>query len=483
MQHGDDERHVVPCEHWQYDTANRGDSIISRWYLVCSHVWLFKVITVAYMLGAALCVPMAGLLADRVGRRPAILGCVISLLCFSIGCAVSQTLAMYVVTRFFVAASSCSVQVLIFILLYEVTGSERRALYGIIDTAVGMITVSPVLRLVSLLAHAFLVLPTAMLVFWCYLLDESPSWLLATWRARSAERVVMVAAKTNGVDFQKARLTFMALRDQVKKLEPMSSMSSASDTFAMTATFRRRAFAVVLCWFSVNYTYYGLLVRDVSTEDLWFAARILLQAALYAIVWWHLHSHGQRETFLIALGLLGIVMVLEVAVHFAGVTVLFAPANTVVVSVSAVTLSVNYGYTAEVFPTIVRSLGLAVSYAAGRLGVLAVSLLQELAEIKSESSANLLMTVLVLLSAAALHWLPEIFVEKRKVAATPASSSPGQRKKDMQKSLALMNTTSMQSRIGKRSRKASKAKSQSRSTGISPEPKDNASDQRMPPKP
>ncbi|KAH7955694.1 hypothetical protein HPB52_002892 [Rhipicephalus sanguineus] len=191
MQHGeDDERRVVPCDRWQYDTADEGDSIVSRWDLVCGHVWLFKAIKAANMMGAVMCVPMAGLLADKVGRRPTILACAVALLCFSIGCGASQTLAMFLLLG----------AAVIFILLYEVTGNERRALYGVLDTAVGTTTVPPVVHLVAQLnprwnmAHAFLSLPTAILVLWCYLLDESPSWLLATWKTRSAEQVIIAAA-------------------------------------------------------------------------------------------------------------------------------------------------------------------------------------------------------------------------------------------------------------------------------------------------
>ncbi|KAL1486253.1 hypothetical protein MTO96_031462 [Rhipicephalus appendiculatus] len=452
---GDDERRVVPCDHWQYDAADKDDSIVSRWDLVCGHVWLFKTIKAANMLGAALCVPIAALAAGA-----------------------SETLAMFLVSRFFVSATSCSVQLLVFILLYEVTGNERRALYGVLDTAVGTTTVPPVVNLVARLkphwntAHAFLSLPTAMLVLWCYLLDESPSWLLATWRMRSAEQVILAAAKTNGVDIAKARLTYKALREQVKKFEPMSSMSSAGDTIIMTATFRRRAFSVALCWFSVNFTYYGLLARDASTEHLSLAIRTLLQVALYAAVWWYLHSHGQRETFFVMLGLLGVLLAVQVAITFAGVAVLLALANAVVVSVSAVTLSVNYGYTAEVFPAIIRSLGLAISYAVGRLGVLTASFL-ELFKTEREYCVTLLMTGLVLLSAAALQWLPEIFVEKRKAAPSEASLSPDQRKKDLQASLSPPGSAPKQGRSGKRSKKARKVKSSSGNTVASPGSNDN----------
>ncbi|KAH9372714.1 hypothetical protein HPB48_004212 [Haemaphysalis longicornis] len=41
------------------------------------------------------------------------------------------------VTRFFVSASSCSLQVLVFILIYEVTGNDRRGLFGVLATALG----------------------------------------------------------------------------------------------------------------------------------------------------------------------------------------------------------------------------------------------------------------------------------------------------------------------------------------------------------
>ncbi|KAH6932424.1 hypothetical protein HPB50_005648 [Hyalomma asiaticum] len=472
----DGERRVVACDHWHYDAAEKGDSIVSRWDLVCGHVWLFKAITATHMLGAALCVPIAGVLADRVGRRPTILICVVALLCSSIGCGVSQTLTMYMASRFFVSATSCSVQLVIFILLYEVTGNERRALYGVLDTAVGTTTVPPALHFMSSLkphwnlAHAFLSLPTALLVFWCYLLDESPSWLLAMWRMRSAERVIIEAAKTNGVDLAKARLTYKALREQVKKLEPMSTTSSFGDTFNMTATFRRRAFSVVLCWFSVNFTYYGLLERDAATEDLSVAVRTLLQAILYTMVWWHLHSHGQRETFFVMLGLLGVLLAFHVAVHFVGITALSALANCVAVSVSAVTLSVNYGYTAEVFPTIIRSLGLAASYAVGRLGVLTASFLDKFVQLESEYAVNILMAALVLLSAAALQWLPEIFVEKRKEAPPAAAMSTDELKKAIQASLSPPTGTPKQTRPGKRSRKG--RKKSSRSAVSSPEDAD-----------
>ncbi|XP_077508536.1 solute carrier family 22 member 7-like [Amblyomma americanum] len=472
----DEDRRVVRCRRWQYDAVHRGNSIMSRWDLVCDQAWLLTVSKAAYMLGATLFVPLAGLASDKVGRRPAILFSVTALLAFCIGCSGSQTFAMFLVTRFFVSASSCSLQVLIFILLYEVTGSDRRALYGVLDTAVGTTVVAPTLHLLSRLqprwelAHMILILPTAVLALWCYLLEESPSWLLAVWNTRAAERVILIIAEQNGVDLVKARATFQALKQQIKKQTPQVTTTSGSDSI-VPGTFARRAFSVVLCWFSVNFTYYGLVLRNVDSGDIWRAVHVVLQVLLYAAIWRFLQSRGQRETFSIMLGLLCTLMTFQASVQFAGATPLFALADAAVQCVSSATLSVNYGYTAEVFPTVIRSVGLSISYSAGRLGVLAVGTLMAFTDRGSAVYINLLMTILILLSAAAIQWLPEIFVEKRKQVVTPADMTEKQRKAVIQASLSPTATSPARERrrSPRRARKAkSPVKSPSKSVVRSP---------------
>ncbi|XP_065288969.1 organic anion transporter 3-like [Dermacentor albipictus] len=126
----DQQRHVAHCKKWAYDTSNTDDSIVSRWDLVCDREWLLKLSKTVYVMGTVLFVPAAGPLADRFGSRPAIVGNAVGALVFSVGAFISERLAMFVVSRFFVSACSCSAQVPVSILLYEVTGNERRALYG-----------------------------------------------------------------------------------------------------------------------------------------------------------------------------------------------------------------------------------------------------------------------------------------------------------------------------------------------------------------
>ncbi|XP_037566202.1 solute carrier family 22 member 7 [Dermacentor silvarum] len=318
----DQQRHVVRCEKWTYDTSDTDDSIVSRWDLVCDREWLLKLSKTVYVVGAVLFVPAAGLLADRFGRRPAIVGNAVGALVFSVGAFISERFVIFIVSRFFVSACSCSVQVLVFILLYEVTGNERRALYGLLDTAVGTTLLGLSIHLLSALepqwyqAHAILILPTAMLAFWCYLIDESPSWLLATWKARYADQIILLAATVNGVDLDKASATLNALRKQISKSErtAATTMTTMAEGYIQSVLFRRRMVAVLLSWFSVNFTYYGHVLRAVSSNNLWHCVQAATQAGLYYVVWRILHSHGQRETLTVLLAVLCLLTALKASV-------------------------------------------------------------------------------------------------------------------------------------------------------------------------
>ncbi|XP_075539830.1 solute carrier family 22 member 7-like [Dermacentor variabilis] len=387
--------------------------------------WLHKFTNIANMLGAALLVPAAGFVSDRIGRQLAIMGSVLCLLAFSVACSLAQTFVMFLVTRFCISASSCSVQVLMFILIYEVTGNQNRATYGVLDTAVGTTLVPPALHVLSLLepqwltAHLLLLVPTFMLVLWCCLLDESPSWLLCTGQPHAAEMAIVAAATSNGLSANKARNSFRALTSQIQKRETANLYSTtimSTDTFLHEPVFRWGVLSVLLSWFSVNLAYYGLVLLNATTGHFWHTVHMVVQASLYASVCWYIRNHGQRETLSILLVLLCASAIAHAAASVAMASPLSSAIGIVVESLASAALSVNYGYTAEVFPTTIRSLGLTTSYAFGRMGVIMASVIVVLCGGPSEAGMplNVAVAFLALLSGVFIQWLPEIFAQKRK---------------------------------------------------------------------
>ncbi|XP_072142852.1 solute carrier family 22 member 7-like [Dermacentor andersoni] len=474
----DQRRHVAHCKKWAYDTSDSDDSIVSRWDLVCDRDWLLKLSKTVYVMGAVLFVPAAGLLADRFGRRPAIVGNAVGALLFSVGAFISERFTMFVVSRFFVSACSCSAQVLVFILLYEVTGNERRALYGLLDTAVGTTLLELSVHLLSALepqwyqAHSILILPTAMLVFWCYLIEESPSWLLVAWNARHADEIILLSAALNGVDINKAHASLKALRKQISKNERMAAttVTTMAEGYIQSVLFRRRMAAVLLSWFSVNFTYYGHVLRAVSSNHLWHVAQAVTQAGLYYVVWRILHRHGQRETLSVLLAVLCLLTALKGSVLLLDAHSLGTLMEALVESVSSTALSLNYGYTADVFPTISRSLGLCIAYAFGRLGVLAVITLSQVAGSEGDAAISLIMMIFVLLSVMAIQSLPEAFVEKGKEQQPRSSMSETERKAVIQASLSPM-TPPTPPRHDRRSRRKSRTSARPSMSSVSPRDK------------
>ncbi|KAL1418975.1 hypothetical protein MTO96_025520 [Rhipicephalus appendiculatus] len=217
--------HTLPCHEWGYDIVNKGDSIVSRFDLVCDRKYLYDLSSLAPIVGSALVAPLLGLASDHVGRKPVMLVCAMVQLLATIACSFSQTYTFFVFTRvlLFVAADVTFLNT--FVLIHEVTGNAHRSTFTILDTAVPGMIVPPLMHGLSLLeprwmlAQALPVLGGVMLAAWCYLQEESPAWLIDTRHTARAERVLLLAAKENGVDVAKARTTFTVIKEQLYKLD------------------------------------------------------------------------------------------------------------------------------------------------------------------------------------------------------------------------------------------------------------------------
>ncbi|KAL1479379.1 hypothetical protein MTO96_051893 [Rhipicephalus appendiculatus] len=338
-------RIAVPCHQWGYDIANTADSIVSRFNLVCDRKYLYDLSSLSPILVSALVAPLLGLTSDRVGRKPVMLACAFAQLLATIGCSFSETYSFFVFTRVLLFVTADVTFLNTFILIHEVTGNTRRTTFTILDTAVPGIIVPPLMHALSLLelrwmlAQALPVIGGVMLASWCYLLEESPAWLIATRHTNTAEKVVLLAAKENGVDVAKARATFRVIKVKLDEDPPQRG------------------------------------------------------------------SNGSR----VGGGL-------KVAVSGAA--------------------AVTFCYTAETFPTAVRNVGISLAHLAGGVGnVVAIAVIL-VTEQQAGHVFYALSTFMVLLSVAAIQWLPEVYVERPPRAGSVSSLSVQERKAALVASLS-----------------------------------------------
>ncbi|XP_065292292.1 solute carrier family 22 member 7-like isoform X2 [Dermacentor albipictus] len=440
-------RSAAPCHRWDYDIANRGDSIVSRFGLVCSRLYPLNTRIRVLFTVAALVTPVLGLASDRVGRKPVTLATVMVLLAATIGNSVSGTFAFYVSTRTVVLTTANAVFVLTFILLYEVTRKERRLLFTLLDTAVGATVVPPFVDVLSLLEprwalmHGVVIVPTAIWAAWCVSLRELPAWLLATWNVQRAQEGALEAASINGLDASKAAATFRAILARLVKLDRSPHTSTGlvmTEDTVQSVRMRHRAVSVFLTRLTLSAVYFPLVTTGRAPGYYWVALHALLLVASYVAVEWAVLKHGLRDTLIVLLVVVSAFCATQTLLMSVGVLQLAIPVVHAVLKVAlSGAISVVLCYSAEVFPTRTRCTGVSASLSFGSAGSLLGVLTYALNGRKPGAYFHSTAAIMTALSVFAVQWLPEVFVETQKAKHQSAPESAQERKEALKQSLAL----------------------------------------------
>ncbi|XP_077497480.1 organic anion transporter 3-like [Amblyomma americanum] len=408
-----DQQATVPCTAWDYNPKDAMLTARSSWNLVCHREWLLAVGDAVYMSGAVFLVPVAGYLADTVGRQPVIAAAMLSLVGNSIGSCCSDSYPVYLTTRFVCSACASTVFVVTIILLYEVTSLRHRALYICLTVSAGVlltdvfIFVLDVLRLPWFLLHVVILSPTFLLLSALCFVYESPLWLLTHSRLQKAEALMMRAATINGVEPGQAQESVQkVLSELTKRRRPEERITPA--TLIVPGVVRSRAgivftttFAIVLAFYTTSWE---RTERDSPVMKILF---ICLSVPSYAAMYLALNTVGRKQFLVFMLPLLGgICCLCAVAVNF------IVPGFTKMILVVArdcavVAMQANYLCIAELFPTGVRCAVMCAAYAFGRVGAVLSSILRLLPQHGREDLAFAIVASAVFFSLVLALHLPE----------------------------------------------------------------------------
>ncbi|KAG0411738.1 hypothetical protein HPB47_011143 [Ixodes persulcatus] len=401
-------RTQVPCEEWDYDLEGR--SIVTYWNLVCEHQWLVAVASVVYMGGAAAAVPIVGQLSDKMGRRPVIYLSVLSLLISGTAICFVNSFTYFVALRFWVSASVSTIQITSFVLLIELSTPARQCLDAVIAIATAIIAAQLYLKIVGYFVHDWVLtqlvvmLPTSLLLSTFLLTVESPRWLLATLDFIDAERLIMWVAQMNGLSIHHAQQQW-----RVYKLGVGTRVRGYSVAEMLcTSVLGSRIVIVFWCWFVVMLAFYG--PRGIHhLSNIWLVTAASVSQVIGAIlVYVSMTRRGQRTTLLaLLLGLSALAGMKAAMADFQQVLFLALPVDTgadIVLDMNVIAL---YAYSVELFPTVVRSMGLCAVYFFGRLGAIASILLRELGILTRVEHFWGLLSLFGALTALAIHFLPD----------------------------------------------------------------------------
>ncbi|KPI94147.1 Organic cation transporter protein [Papilio xuthus] len=399
------------CQSWVYDTKYYTSSRGIEWDFVCSRRWMGAAGQTAYMFGVVIGSVVLGRLCDKLGRKTIFVWSGILQLVLGVAVAFTTEYYTFIVVRFLYGIFGSGSYIAGFVLTMELVGPTRRTICGVtfqIMFAIGIMLLAAwgylldnrfYLQILYAL-HAVILLP-----HWI-IMDESPRWLWAQGRARESVAIIEKALKVNKTN-ETVDTPSLVSQCKVTCAKYTDEHSAGTIDLFKTPNMLMKTLIISGCWFANAVVYYGLSLNTGKLNGNPYFIMFLMgvvELPSYVIIMYYLDRVGHRA-LISAMLLLGGISCLVVVTLPHGST-----SATGVVMVGKLFISGSYSiiykYSAELFPTVVRSSGVGLgSMCASVSGALTplISLLDTL----NPKIPTVIFGFLALLSGFSTFFLPE----------------------------------------------------------------------------
>uniref|UniRef100_A0A4W3IUK6 Solute carrier family 22 member 5-like n=1 Tax=Callorhinchus milii TaxID=7868 RepID=A0A4W3IUK6_CALMI len=352
-----------PCvDGWEYSTDRYISTIVTQWDLVCDSNWKGPLCTSMFFIGVLCGSFLSGQLSDRYGRKNILFASMGVQAVFSLIQVASQSWEMFCVLFFLIGLGQISNYVAAFVLGTELLCKSVRVAFGTLGLpmfyALGYMLlpfIAYYIRDWSMLLLA-LSLPGLLYVPLWWFIPESPRWLLVQGRVEEAEVIVKAVAKRNGITHVGV---IFNNEDLLKRTHNYLDLVRSSNIRNIT----------VLCSFIC---YFGLSLNTSNMNgdpyiNCFISATSEIAASTAA--WWLLRTSPRRIATASLLLLGGTLLLLTQLMpsSLPMVTMLLA-----MVGKCAITTAFNivYIYSMELYPTVVRNMGVGACIMASRVGAI-----------------------------------------------------------------------------------------------------------------
>ncbi|XP_072762665.1 organic cation transporter protein isoform X1 [Anoplolepis gracilipes] len=404
---------LMKCTEWEYDRKIFPETIISQWNLVCDKTHYANIQQSILMFGVLLGNIIFGSLADRYGRKnPLIISVVLQLLS-GIGCAIVPWFQVLLLMKLLSALATGGMMVTSYVICMEIVGTKWRAAI----TVLYQIPFS--LGHMSLAGLAFwfrhwqqlqiaITLPSIILLSYWWIVPESPRWLLAMEKQRSACKILQRAVNVNKVEnVDVPEIVRKHCLHQNFKKSALDHKASFLDLFR-TPNMRVKSLSIFFNWIVCGMGLFGMsqYIGQVGGDIfINFAVSGAIQVPGNFVAWWAMNKLGRRITLICSNSISGIACLFLIVVSndIAWLRLLLACFGIVGMSVSFTTV---YLFSGELFPTVVRNIGIGASSMCARVGSIVAPFVVSLNYIESWLPPTIF-GVLPLVGAALCLLLPE----------------------------------------------------------------------------
>lgn len=374
---------ITECSKWVWSSSFVQSSATIDLQMVCSNAWKHSTAQTMYMLGMVLGSLVFGWTSDSYGRKGTLVfSSVILGLGGSVQAMVLLTPPMYYIlfiSRFLSGLGHAGAFMVTFALALEYVGPKYRVLFGIIietpfatgGLLVGLISYLGVREWTTL--ALVLSLPNLVVVFYWWFIPESPRWLIARGNIDQLQKDIAKVARINGTTMPNLG-DCQTQRDETSTRGVDNNASFGKATvkdLLRPTTILVRSLVMSFNWFVVNMCFYGLTSTVTAIMD----ATYLTQALVILV---EIPSHFFAAFMLSRLGrrrLLGACQILAGTTCMAAAALNQPEHRFLQWSLALVgkfgascSFAIVFVYTAELFPTEIRSLAVGTASTCARLG-------------------------------------------------------------------------------------------------------------------
>ncbi|KAH8381366.1 hypothetical protein KR093_003477 [Drosophila rubida] len=382
---------TLQCSSYVYDQSKYLSSAVTEWDMVCKRSVLSATSDSLFMVGVLLGSFIFGQMSDKLGRKPTFFASLVIQLIFGVVAAVAPEYFSYTISRLIVGATTSGVFLVAYVIGMEMVGSSYRLFAGVVMQmffSVGFMLTAGFAYFIHDWRWLQIALTLPGLLFMCYywFVPESARWLLFKGRSDEAFVIIEKAAKENRVEIPSeiyAQLVEEAAEKKKKDAQAATEPSASVLDLLRYPNLRRKTLLIFFDWFVNSGVYYGLSWNTNNlggNQLLNFVISGAVEIPAYCLLLLTLNRWGRRSILCGCMVIAGVSLLLTIIVPHDMNWLLIACA---MLGKLAITSSYGtvYIFTAEQFPTVVRSVGLGASSMVARVGGILAPYLNLLGEI------------------------------------------------------------------------------------------------------
>ncbi|XP_018406233.1 PREDICTED: organic cation transporter protein-like [Cyphomyrmex costatus] len=366
---------LIECTEWEYDRKIFPETIISQWNLVCDRTHYANVQQSILMFGVLLGNIIFGSLADRYGRKTPLMVSVILQLLSGIGCAVVPWFYALLLMKLLSALATGGTMVTSYVICMEIVGTKWRAAITVlyqIPFSLGHMSLAGLAFWFRHWQHLqiAITLPSIVLLSYWWIIPESPRWLLAMGKQKAACEILQKAVNINNVE--NVDIPEIVRKHCLYQSLKKSTLDYKASFFDLlrTPNMRIKSLSIFFNWFVCGMGLFGIsqYIGQVGGDIfINFAVSGAIQIPGNFVAWWAMNTLGRRITLICSNSISGVACLFLIIVsnNMAWLRLLLTCLGIVGMSVSFTTV---YLFSGELFPTVVRNIGIGASSMCARIG-------------------------------------------------------------------------------------------------------------------